>query len=144
MENLSAEQKRGLKSLRKKQKDEQIVIFQTDKSGKMSIDTPENYIEAARPHIEKDTIITEKEYEDIEKLVNAHSAFWVNMLKVGEKSGDTERYKSSMKTENSKASTLYMYRKDHKPQNTHQTTPIPPHTTPQYHGPPHTRHGQAT
>ena len=115
MENLSAEQKRGLKSLRKKQKDEQIVIFQTDKSGKMSIDTPENYIEAARPHIEKDTIITEKEYEDIEKLVNAHSAFWVNMLKVGEKSGDTERYKSSMKTENSKASTLYMYRKDHKP-----------------------------
>ena len=115
MENLTEEQKRGIKSLRKRQKDGEIVIFQTDKSGKLAADTPENYTEAAKPHFEKDTIVTKKEYEDTEKLINAHSVFWTRMLRAGEKTGDQERYKRSMKTENSKSSTLYVFRKDHKP-----------------------------
>ena len=102
MENLTEEQKRGIKSLKRRQKEGEIVIFQTDKSGKLAADTPENYAEAARPHIEKDEVITEKDYEDIEKLINAHSIFWMRMLRVGEMTGDRERYKRSMKTENSK------------------------------------------
>ena len=59
--------------------------------------------------------MTKKEYEDTEKLINAHSVFWTRMLRAGEKTGDQERYKRSMKTENSKSSTLYVFRKDHKP-----------------------------
>ena len=114
MKNLTEKQKRGIKSLKRKQKEGEIVIFQTDKSGKLAADTPDNYTEAARPHIEKDMIVTQKEYEDVEKLINAHSLFWMRMLRVGEETGDQERYKRSMKTENSKSSTLYMFRKDHK------------------------------
>ena len=59
--------------------------------------------------------MTKKEFENAEKLINAHSLFWTRMLRAGEKTGDQERYKRSMKTENSKASTLYIFRKDHKP-----------------------------
>ena len=81
----------------------------------MAVDTQENYAEAAKPHIENDVVVTKKEYEDVEKLVNAHSVFWTRMLRAGEKTGDQERYKRSMKTENSKTSTLYVFRKDHKP-----------------------------
>ena len=114
MSNLTEEQKKGIKSLKKKQRDGKVDVFQTDKSGKLAADSPENYAEAARPHIEKDEIVTKKDYEDIEKLINAHSIFWMRMLKVGEDTGDQERYKQSMKTENSKRSTLYMFRKDHK------------------------------
>ena len=114
MSNLTEEQKKGIKSLKKKQKEGEIVVFQTDKSGRLAADSPENYAEAAMPHTENDEVVTKKDYEDIEKLINAHSIFWMRMLKVGEGTGDQERYKQSMKTENSKRSTLYMFRKDHK------------------------------
>ena len=60
--NLSKEQQKGLRSLKKRQKEGEIVIFQTDKSGKMSVDTPQNYAEAAKTHIEKDKIIDQAEY----------------------------------------------------------------------------------
>ena len=50
--NLSKEQKRGLRKLRKRVKNKEIVCFQTDKSGIISVDTPENYIESMKPHLE--------------------------------------------------------------------------------------------
>ena len=62
MSNLTEEQKKGIKSLKKKQKEGRVVIFQTDKSGKLAADSPENYAEAARPHKEKDEIVTKKDY----------------------------------------------------------------------------------
>ena len=64
------------------QKEGKIVIFQNDKSGKLAADAPENYAEAVRPHIDEDEVITEKDYEDIEKLINAHLIFWKRMLRV--------------------------------------------------------------
>ena len=35
--------------MQKKQNKGEIVVFQTDKSGKMAVDTPENYVDAAKP-----------------------------------------------------------------------------------------------
>ena len=72
--NLTKEQKRGLRKLRKRIKDKEIVCFQTDKSGAISIDTPQNYIESMRPHLEGTTESSEEEYERTEKLLNAHVA----------------------------------------------------------------------
>ena len=94
LSNLSQAQKEGLKSLKQRQDDNEIVMFQTDKSGKIVVDSAENYIEAAKPHIGKDEIITLSEYNEIEKKVNAHSVFWLRMLQVGKESGDEARYKS--------------------------------------------------
>ena len=76
-------------------------------------DTPENY--AATPHIENDEIITVDEYNMIERTINAHAVFWIQMLQVAKNSGDAQRYRMSMVKENSQYSTLYTYRKDHKP-----------------------------
>ena len=114
MSNLTDSQQKGLKSLRSKQKKNEIVIFQTDKSGKMAVDTPTNYAKAAEPHIEKDTVITRSEFDKIEELTNAHTVCWLRMMKAGEKSNDSHRIKSSMLTHNSDPPTLYVYRKDHK------------------------------
>ena len=80
----------------------------------MAVDTPTNYAESAKPHIEKDTIISQKEYEKIEETTNAHTTCWIRMTKAGEETNDTHRIKSSMLTHNSKPPTLYTYRKDHK------------------------------
>jgi len=114
LKNLSNEQRKGLKSLKQRQKNKEIVVFQTDKSGKMIVDSPENYIEAAKPHFKDDKIIDIKEYNKIEKVVNAHTICWLRMLRVAEDSGDSKRYKTSMLTHDSQPSTLYTYRKDHK------------------------------
>ena len=112
--NLSESQTRGLKSLEKRRDNNEIVLFRTDKSGKISIDTPDNYKESAKPHTMNDDVVSNDVFNSIEKEVNAHSIFWLKMLNVAKDSGDFNRYKSSMLTHNSEYSTQYMYRKDHK------------------------------
>ena len=49
-------------------KNKEIICFQTDKSGSISVDTPQNYIESMRPHLEGRVESSEKEYEKTEKL----------------------------------------------------------------------------
>ena len=115
LSDLSDEQRKGLAELKKRGKNNEIVVFQTDKSGKLAVDTPENYKETAIPHIERDEIVTEVEYNATEKLINAHSVFRLQMLQVAKDSGDAKRYKTSMKKENSQCASLYTFRKDHKP-----------------------------
>ena len=54
---MTKEQWDGTKSLKERRDAGELVIYQTDKSAKMAVDTPENYIRCMRPHVEKDTII---------------------------------------------------------------------------------------
>ena len=93
----------------------EVVMFQTDKSSRMAADTASNYIKSMETHIQKDTVISNKELADIERLMNAHSVCWLRMLKAGEHTEDHYRIKMSMQSHNSSASCLYALRKDHKP-----------------------------
>ena len=52
MNNLSPEEKEGIKSLVKRRDDKEIIMYQTDKSGKMAIDTVSNYIESSIIHFQ--------------------------------------------------------------------------------------------
>ena len=78
--NLTKEQKRGLNKLRKRVKDKEIVCFQTDKSVSISVDTPQNYIESMRPHLEGTIESSEEEYDKTEKLLNAHMQIWSRVM----------------------------------------------------------------
>ena len=80
----------------------------------MAVDTPSNYAKSAEPHIEKDVIIEQAEFDKSEETTNAHTVCWMRMMRAGEKTNDSHRIKSSMLTHNSKPPTLYTYRKDHK------------------------------
>ena len=42
-DNLTQDEQKGSKALRKKVKEGDVVIFQTDKSGRFAVDTPDNY-----------------------------------------------------------------------------------------------------
>ena len=106
--NLTKEQKRGLKKLKKRIKDKEIVCFQTDKSGALSVDTPENYIESMKPHLEGTVESSEEEYEKTEKLLNAHMQNWGRIVKFG------KRVTQNFITENNEIPPLYGLRKDHK------------------------------
>ena len=52
--NLSEDEVKGLESIQKR---DDVVIFQTDKSGRMAIDSKQNYVAAAEVHIAGDSII---------------------------------------------------------------------------------------
>ena len=54
MKNITETQKRGIKSLIKRRNNKEIVIFQTDKTSKITVDSQNNYIEATITHIENE------------------------------------------------------------------------------------------
>ena len=68
-QNLTKEQKAGLRSLRRRINNTEIVRFPTDKSGQMSVDTPENYIWSMEPYLEGRVPSSVKEYEDTDMVV---------------------------------------------------------------------------
>jgi hypothetical protein len=76
--NLSEEEKAGLESLKKKD----IVISQTDKSGRFSVDSKDNYIEACKPHYQNDLEVSEEEHLKAQKDINAHATMWSRILKM--------------------------------------------------------------
>ena len=57
-----------------------IVIFQTDKSSRFSIDNKANYIQANMKHVQNDEIISDQTYSKLQKEVNAHSVMWTKFL----------------------------------------------------------------
>ena len=113
--NISKEQELGMKSLIEKSKKGDIVIQCTDKSGRQSVDTPENYIMATEEHIKNDIILTERDHESAEKLINAHSMSWARMLNMGKDTNSYNRIRSNLMSHNSAYATLSNLRKDHKP-----------------------------
>ena len=113
-QNLTENEKNGLRSLRKRSKDNSVVIYQTDKSGRFSIDTAENYLLACEPHVKGDETITQQDYERLESEMNAHSVIWTRILGAGHGTGHVNRIKNNMITHDCPLAPLYTLRKDHK------------------------------
>ena len=113
--NITKQQEQGLKRLKERRNDKEIVIYQTDKTSRMAVDDTKNYITSMeKEHINKDPIITKKENRNIENILNAHALCWMRFLKAGEETGDVWRIKMSMKSHHNEPACLYSLRKDHK------------------------------
>ena len=70
--NLEKDEREGLVSLKKKVEAQENVVFQTDKSGRFSINSLENYKTASQPHISDSVAITKGEHDRLQQLINAH------------------------------------------------------------------------
>ena len=106
--NLTKQQMRGMKKLKRRIKNGEIVCFQTDKSGSVSVDTPDNYVDSMQPHLEGTIPSTEEEYTKTEKLINAHMTNWCRIMKFNKKVAH------NFISENNEIPPLYGLRKDHK------------------------------
>ena len=113
-ENLTEPQRRGIKGLVRRVKDNELVVFQTDKSGRFSVDTPDNYRESVMPHVGDDPQVSQNDHDAIDKTLTAHGISWVRMLSAGENSRHEDRIKDNMISSNSPIPPLYGLRKDHK------------------------------
>ena len=80
-DNLNPAQRRGKKSLDKKRKDCAIVVSQTDKSGKLTVSTPANYVQQGLKHVQGDKKVSWKEVIKIKNLVKCHTRAIANIFR---------------------------------------------------------------
>ena len=113
--NLSEAEERGLKVIREKVNDGEWVIYTTDKSSKLVIDTPVNYLDSMKEHTEHDVIANYKEVSGKENFLNNHCQVWSKILKMGSRSKQFRRCKATLTSRFKPIPVLGGARKDHKP-----------------------------
>ena len=59
--NLTKDECAGIKNLKRKVTNSEILIVPMDKSGMLSVTTPKNYVESMQPHIRNDVVISWEE-----------------------------------------------------------------------------------
>ena len=106
--NPSQQERSGIKELQTRIKNKEIFCYQTDNSGRFSIDTTNNYKEAMIPHTENMQKVGDIEYKEVEKSLNAHMSAWVRIFQ-----GD-DRTANNYQATNNAIPPLYGIRKDHK------------------------------
>ena len=116
MSNLSNEERDGLKSLKKKVTDTTVLCYQTDKSGRWSCDTKDNYKMACHKHLSDPTkteVISLDEHDRAEREMNSHGYALLRMMGLkGDAKG--KRIRRTMKSTNNALAPFYCLRKDHK------------------------------
>ena len=114
--NLTDDERNGLKTLTQKVKDNTIICYQTDKSGRWSCDTAENYKTACNKHLEDPTkteVIELGEHERAEKELNCQGYALLRMAGLKDDING-ERIRKAMKLTNNALAPFYSLRKDHK------------------------------
>ena len=84
--NLTKEEQRGKASLLRRQREGELVISMTDKSGKSVVCSPATYMEAVKTHTDKDEEASNKDHREIndspsynfEALESRKTAFQMN------------------------------------------------------------------
>ena len=115
LSNLSREEKEGLKSLKEKVKKTEIVCYETDKSGRWSCDSKENYKKACEKHLEdtdKTEVITTENHTEAEHEMNCQAQALLRIL--GMKEGEGKQIRTAMTSTNTTLAPFYCLRKDHK------------------------------
>ena len=82
--NITKQQARGLKKLRKRIEEGELVVCQTDKSGRLSVMPMEMYVECGGGHTAGDMEIDQKFVHNTQKKLNGHVSMWIKCLNMGE------------------------------------------------------------
>ena len=92
-----------------------VFVTETDKSSRLCLDTLQEYVAMAEPHIRKDKVVTDKDVASIEKLMNCHSYQLCRIFGVCTAWDDGKRVKAAMTNKNLPPPSLKLSHKDHKP-----------------------------
>ena len=92
------------------------MLYTSDKSGKLVLDTKDNFLSCMSEHYNKDKIVTPSEVVEAEKHINDHSRSWCQILNVGQASGSGQprRCNRAMVGRFHTIPSLQGLRKDHK------------------------------
>ena len=78
--NLNRKQNRGLRKLKQRIKDNELVILKTDKSGKLIAMKREDYEKLGKDKCRQDKKIKREEIRRIERRINEQTKMWCKML----------------------------------------------------------------
>ena len=112
--NLTRQEQIGLKKIRKRVKDGEILVLKTDKSGKLAVIKRDNYLKMGLQKCMKDRKIDRSEHKNIERRINEHSRFWCRMLNAGSNHDHLDRIIKSKICKSENAAPMYHMVKDHK------------------------------
>jgi hypothetical protein len=112
--NLNEDEKDGLISLKEKTKNEEVICFNTDKSGRWAIDSKPNYMLACEKHFNSGVReISAEEHDKLEKYMNSQVLALLRMM--GLKDGNSgDRIRRANTTTGCVIAPFYALRKDHK------------------------------
>ena len=98
----------------KRMKNEDLIIMKTDKSGKMSLTTKEDYLEMGKPHVGENEEVGREKIREIDKLMTEHSVAWCTIWGTGRSHDQEDRVISSKSSKSENRAKLYLTHKDHK------------------------------
>ena len=85
--NLTPAEMLGRQEIQRGVKDKGWMLYCTDKSGKLCLDTRENFINSMRPHFENEQEVQYSAVLDSEKVSNNYTKSWVRILGLGLNAG---------------------------------------------------------
>ena len=113
--NLCPKEKSGMKEIKQKIRNHDIVVGKSDKCGKLTIDSTSNYLESLKVHTESHTKIDLTDTKKIENTMNSHLLHFNKMFNVGaQHEGHELRVTKASTTTNVLPPPLYGFRKTHK------------------------------
>ena len=113
--NLTKEQEEGLKSLRKRTKEREIVVMKTDKTDKLAVVSWEAYMKMGEVHLQGDREIMGEDVTRIQSITNGHTSSWIKILGIGEDWQHSSRVRETTMNKGDNVAPLYILLKDHKP-----------------------------
>ena len=123
--NLDADKQKGLKSLLLRRKREGVVVFETDKSGKLSVDNKDNFSEKMKIHL-KGEDVSKEDCKEILRVMNIRAKVWSRIMSTGASWGHEDRAKSAVTTSTAEPPVIYGLRKDHKEVKEDEEHPLRP------------------
>ena len=112
--NLTRAQGRGLRSLKTRVKEGELVILPTDKTGKFAVMTRETYELAGKSHIGNDEEVGWDVIKKSQSEINGHVSMLIKTFRIGETWGQTDRVRESMLGEGLSVCPVGLLYKDHK------------------------------
>ena len=112
--NLTKEEMRGLKSLKKKFKNEEIIVLPTDKSGRFSGMSRSNYLKAVEKHKNKDDKVDLSVTKKAQNELNGNVSMMIKFCKIGNDWKHGDRIRTSMMGQSLNLCPMYLTFKDHK------------------------------
>ena len=123
IENLSESERSDLKSLKKKVNNGNLLVCQTDKSGRFAILTRQQYLDAGYEHTKKDVEIEVAENEDVERTLNGHLKWFSKIVNMGEYWDQMDRNRRNLLNQGLAVCKMTLLIKDHKSWTLNATPP---------------------
>ena len=111
--NLTWSEFNGLKSLKKRIKQGDLVIAQTDKSSCFAVLSVKQYLQAGECHTKKDREISWKDVEYLQNQVNSHT-WWISRILNYSKNSDERRMTRNIIASGQEIPDMVLLVKDHK------------------------------